>query len=465
MVLFGDGVITNGGLGDSTKIARSTPVQVRGLSNIGNLSNITAIAAGGDFSLALDADSTVWAWGFNNAGELGNGITSSSGQYTPVKVNLLTGITAIASGTGHSLAVKSDGTVWAWGKGSYGKLGIGGTGDQATPVKVVGLTGIIAVDAGQHHSLALKNDGTVWAWGFNNMGQLGDGTIENRLVPVKIDSISGIVQISASSGGTHSLALQNDGTIWAWGNNNVGQLGDGTTNNRWRPVRVNGICRQATPPPPSNVSAASVTGLSTTSARIAWTKPSNYVNGTHTTLVFVKPTNAVDTSNIPTRTVSFYTANSVAPFGTAYQHDINAKCVFKGDTNFVDISGISNTTNYKVLIYVVRDADSSYAINPVLSSGTANSGTGIESTVDEEIAITVFPNPFSTVTTLQINQALKNASISVYNAVGQQVKQMNNVSGNAITFQRDTLLAGLYFIQITQDNKTYNVNKLLISDN
>jgi alpha-tubulin suppressor-like RCC1 family protein len=464
--VWGWGTNQWGALGDSTKTSRFTPVQVRGLNNIGNLSNIRAIAAGGDFSLALDADSTVWAWGFNAGGELGNGTSNAMGQYTPVKVSLLTGIVAIEAGTGHSLAVKSDGTVWAWGSGSYGKLGYGGTNDATTPVKINGLTGIITVDVGQHHSLALKNDGTVWAWGFNNMGQLGDGTIENRLVPVKIDSISGIVQISASSGGTHSLALQNDGTIWAWGNNNVGQLGDGTTANRWRPVRINGICRQVIPPPaPTNVSAASVTGLTTTSARVSWTKPSNYVNGTHTTLVFVKPTNAIDTNNIPTRAVGFYTANSVAPFGTAYQHDINAKCVFKGDTNFVDITSINNTTNYKVLIYVVRDADSSYALNPVLSSGTANSGTGIESNVDEQIAIAVFPNPFSAVTTLQTNQVLKNASVSIHNAFGQQVKQINNVSGNAITLQRDELLAGLYFMQVTQNNSTSTVIKLLITDN
>jgi hypothetical protein len=126
-----------------------------------------------------------------------------------------------------------------------------------------------------------------------------------------------------------------------------------------------------TPPPPNNVNSLTVTGLNTSSARISWVKPISYANSTSSILVFVKPLNAVDTNNAPSRTVGFYTANPVAPFGTAYQHDLNAKCVYKGDTNFVNISGLNNSITYHILVYVVRDDDSVYATNAAIGSGTA----------------------------------------------------------------------------------------------
>lgn len=142
----------------------------------------------------------------------------------------------IAGGLSYSLALAKDGTVWAWGRNSYGQLGDGTTTTSSLPVQVKGsagtgtLSGITAIAANYMQSFALAEDGTVWAWGRNNYGQLGDGTITNSSLPVQVKNsagtgvLSGITAIIA--GGHHTLALAEDGTVWAWGRNQLGQLGD-----------------------------------------------------------------------------------------------------------------------------------------------------------------------------------------------------------------------------------------------
>ena len=154
---------------------------------------------------------------------------------TPVQVSGLNGVIAITARLHHSLALRSDGTVWAWGDNAYGQLGDGTTRNRSMPVQVSGLSGVIAVSAGGSRSLALRSDGTVWAWGYNSSGQLGDGTTTHRSMPVQVSGLSGVIAFAA--GGEHSLALSSDGSVWAWGNNSSGQLIDGTTTQRSTPAR------------------------------------------------------------------------------------------------------------------------------------------------------------------------------------------------------------------------------------
>jgi len=186
-------------------------------------------------TMALKSDGTVWAWGYNGSGQLGDGSTTD--RYTPVEVSGLSGVMDIAAGDSHSLALKSDGTVWAWGYNGSGQLGDGSTTDRYTPVEVSGLSGVMDIAAGDSHSLALKSDGTVWAWGQNEYGQLGDGTTTQRTTPIQASDLSGVVVIAAGSG--HSLAMQLDGTVWAWGINVYGERGNGTSFIQNTPLQVN----------------------------------------------------------------------------------------------------------------------------------------------------------------------------------------------------------------------------------
>lgn len=201
---------------------------------------VMSIVGGYYHSLALKPDGTVWAWGDNTYGQLGDGTTVN--KSAPVQVQSLSDVVAIAAGDYHSLAVKSDGTVWAWGKNDYGQLGDGTTTQKNIPVQVKGpdgsgcLSGVVAVAACSDYSFALKSDGTVWAWGQNIYGQLGDGTKVNRCTPVQVQNLSNVVAIAAK--GSHCLALKSDGTVWAWGGNANGELGNGTTQFSAVPIKV-----------------------------------------------------------------------------------------------------------------------------------------------------------------------------------------------------------------------------------
>ena len=154
--------------------------------------------------MALTANGAVWAWGENNYGQLGN--NSSTNSSLPVSTGL-TGITAIAAGGSHSLALANNNTIWAWGNNGNGQLGDGTTVDRYTPVPVSGLTGITAIGGGGNHSIALKTDGTIWGWGYNNYGQLGDGTTTERLNPVQVVGINDATAIGVNCFGDHNLAV------------------------------------------------------------------------------------------------------------------------------------------------------------------------------------------------------------------------------------------------------------------
>ncbi len=229
---------TYGQLGTGNNVASLSPVASLACSAIppapGRSYSSNRLRASEKFSMAVRNDGTVWAWGQNTNGQLGNGNTTN--QSSPVQAASLTNVTGIATGWYHSLAVKNDGTVWAWGYNGYGELGSGNTNSQPTPNPVPGLTGMVAVAAGAYHSVALKSDGSVWGWGYNGDGELGDGTTNERFSPVLTIGISGVIAIAA--GDHHTLALKSDGTVWTWGWNGYGQQGDGTLTSDTSPVQV-----------------------------------------------------------------------------------------------------------------------------------------------------------------------------------------------------------------------------------
>ncbi len=213
---------------------------------VAGLSGVKQIAAGAGFGLALKNDGTVWAWGDNGYGQLGVPQSAAYRRSLPQQVPGLPTARVVAAGDSFSLAVARDGSVWAWGNNEYGQLGEDDTitgSSVAKPLLVPGLSGVKALAAGAGHVLALAQNGTVWAWGNNRYGQLGISpevaNVYMRSSPQQVAGLSGVTAIAAGS--SHSLALLANGSVWAWGDDEYGQLGDTTTNSRGSPQRVAGL--------------------------------------------------------------------------------------------------------------------------------------------------------------------------------------------------------------------------------
>jgi alpha-tubulin suppressor-like RCC1 family protein len=246
-------------------------------TQVPKLAGISSVLASNSFSLALASNGSVWTWGNDTHGQLGNGTTSESTTVTPVKAHLPFSAVSLGEGKDYGLAISPRGDVWGWGYNAGGQLCLGNTTDQPTPVRIPGLKHVVAAAGGNQHSLfllangnmvacgvdtygelgngvfetqtdtpvpvdisnvarisigayfslAVKTDGSVWEWGDNNRGQLGDGTLINSSLPVPVQVPTGVTFTYVAAGGTHSLALDSMGNVWAWGDNTYGQLGDG----------------------------------------------------------------------------------------------------------------------------------------------------------------------------------------------------------------------------------------------
>ena len=242
-----------GQLGQNDKVYRSSPVQ------IGALTTWSKISVGYSSCLATKTDGTLWSWGLNNNGQLGQNIAYSVNKSSPVQVGALTTWLNISSGLYTCLATKTDGTLWAWGYNNNGQLGqnIAYTVNRSSPVQVGALTTWSNISSGRYSCLATKTDGTLWSWGRNTNGQLGDNTIANRSSPVQVGALTTWLNINV--GFYSCLATKTDGTLWSWGNNLYGQLGDNTIINKSSPVQVGALTTW------SNISVGICSSLATSS--------------------------------------------------------------------------------------------------------------------------------------------------------------------------------------------------------
>ena len=217
-----------GQIGDETTIDKASPVQIK----IGT--KYKRVSAGNKHSLAIDSEGNLWTWGRNDYGQLGDGTTTQ--KKSPIQIKSGTKFTQISEGYYHSLAIDSQENLWAWGNNYSGQLGDGTTVDKIKPLQIKTGTKFIQVSAAFYQSLLIDINGNLWTWGGNDYGQLGDGTTIDKHSPEQIKAGTKFTQVSA--GRDHSLAIDSEGNLWAWGINNYGQLGDGTTENRTLPVQI-----------------------------------------------------------------------------------------------------------------------------------------------------------------------------------------------------------------------------------
>ena len=424
-----------GQIGNGNTTDQSTPVTVPGLSGI------IAVAGGGDqleaHSMALKANGTVWCWGSNLYGGLGN--ASATGTYitAPVQALILTGAKAISAGGWHSVALKSDGTVWCWGWNTDGQLGDGSIVDKSIPTQVPSLTGITKIDAGTYHTLALKNDGTVWAWGDNVNGQIGDGTTgTDKTSPVQVSGLSNIISITA--GRFFSMAVKNDGTVWAWGQNLYGQLGNGTVIDSNVPVQVSGLTGITMAVAASGDFHAHA--LKNDGTVWSWGR-NTYGNLGDNTLV---------NSNVPVQMTSFTSPVGMAA-GTNFSLFYKADGTMWGTgRNASGQLGDGTTTQHNT-------ASQSTVMCSVMHQQTI---VGIKDNSLVSLKASIFPNPSRAgkFTLEIINGQINDYEMEIYNAIGQKVAASftNQKENDTITIDISSQPTGIYYMTIKSGNQKLN---------
>lgn len=232
--LWAWGQNTYGKLGDGTTTNRNTPVQ------IGTDTNWQFVSSNINNTAALKTDGSLWVWGGNLSGQLGDGTYTN--RYTPVRIGSANDWVSVSVGGSHTLAKRSDNSLWTWGVGLYGQLGLGTVNLKNVPTQIGTSTDWNQIEAGYNHSVAIKNDGTLWTWGYNANGQLGDNTTVNKNVPTQIGTDTNWKKIKSYE---HNLAIKTDGTLWAWGLNGGYRLGDNTLTQRLVPVSLGGVSNVA----------------------------------------------------------------------------------------------------------------------------------------------------------------------------------------------------------------------------
>ncbi|MFO0477358.1 MAG: T9SS type A sorting domain-containing protein [Bacteroidota bacterium] len=421
-----------GQIGNGNTTDQSTPFTVPGLSGI------IAVSAGGDqleaHSMALKANGTVWSWGSNLYGGLGN--ASATGTYVtaPVQALILTAAKAISVGGWHSAALKSDGTVWCWGWNTDGQLGDGTTTDKSIPTQVPSLTGITKIAAGTYHTLALKNDGTVWAWGDNVNGQIGNGTTgTDKTSPVQVSGLTNVVAIAA--GRFFSMAVKSDGTVWTWGQNLYGQLGNGNTTDSNVPVQVSGLT--------GITSAVAATGafhvhaLKNDGTVWSWGR-NTYGNLGNNTIV---------DSNVPIQMTGF-----TSPIGMSA--GTNFSLFYKADGT---MWGTGRNSSGQLGDGTATQRNTASQSTVMCSVMHQQSTVGIKDNTLDAVKASIFPNPSSNgkFTLEIINAQINDYEMEIYNAIGQKVaiSFTDQKENDTITIDISSQPTGIYYMTIMSSNQ------------
>lgn len=403
----------------------------------------------GDFyTLAIKTDNTLWAWGYNNYGQLGDG--TNTNRSTPTQIGTSGTWKSIAAGESHTIAIKTNGTLWAWGYNNYGQLGDGTTATyRNAPVQIGTATNWKSVATGISHNVAVKTDGTLWAWGKNDYNQLGDGSYLGQNAPIQIGTESNWKSVAA--GQNHTLAIKTDGTLWAWGRNNYGQLGDATYTNRNQPVQIGSATDWqlvSTRKDFSTAKKANGTLYTWGGFSAAPNMPTQLVNGS-------------DWQNVSegtTNTLGIKTNGTLWIWG------------LENSSSFVQPIQVGAATTWQTIAAGNQDdiairTDGSLWAWGINNYGQIGDGTTIGKGVPKALdcytsvlgnedfevtrALKMFPNPANDLVTISFEKEIE--GVAIYNILGQEVlsKSINAMEGS---FDVSNLSSGTYFVRVAVDH-------------
>lgn len=390
-------------LGDGTEVNRNIPKQ------IGTANNWVKVYAGYS-SYGIKADGTLWAWGSNPSGKLGTG-NPNWVIPIPTQVGTDTNWLSVSDGWNHTIALKTDGTLWAWGNNEYGQLGDNTTVNKSIPTQIGTATNWQTIATGMYHSLAIKTDGTLWFWGSRSLLY---STSNQNNIPTQIGTDTNWLKLAG--GQHHCAAIKTDGTLWSWGENSTGQLGDGTTTYRANPIQV------GTATDWLDVSAGVRYTIATKNNHSIWSWGYNYTGQ----LGHGTSGNSTDVY-IPTQVGTSLDSNKISA-GFYHALVINSDGFIRGTgSNVVGQIGDGTFVHKNTFTYI-----SCYA--SVLSNK--------DFAVNE---LKVYPNPVRDLLNFSFDKEI--TTVSIYNLLGQEVAT-KNINANEDSINVSHLTSGTYLIKV-----------------
>lgn len=391
-------------LGDNTEVHKNIPTQ------IGTANNWVKVYAGHRTSFGIKADGTLWGWGYNSGSKLGFG-PATYVVPTPTQIGTNTNWVSVSDGWSHTIALKADGTLWAWGLNENGQLGDNTTVNKITPTQIGTATNWQTIATGPNHSLAIKSDGTLWFWGSRSTLY---GTTSQNNIPTQIGTDTNWLKLATNQ--WHIAAIKTDGTLWTWGENSSGQLGDGTTTSRTTPIQV------GTATDWRDVSVGNRYTVATKNNLSFWSWGSNdsgqLGNGT-----------SGNTSNvlIPTRVGTSSDSNEIS----AGDYHVMVK---NGD-GFIRVTGnnlrgqLGDGTNVH---------KNTFAYISCYPSTLSNEDFAINE-------LKVYPNPVRDILNFSFDKEI--TAVSIYNLLGQEVVT-KNINTNEDSIDVSHLASGTYLIKV-----------------
>ena len=400
-----------GQLGDGTTVDKNVPTQ------IGNSNDWDRISTGTSHTIAIKNNGTIWGWGSN--GNYRIGVNIPYYIETPTQIGTATSWDNVSAGDKHTLAVKTDGTLWAWGRNYDSQLGNGtSTGEVQTPTQIGTATNWSAVAAGLDNSFATRDNNTLWGWGA--AGGVGDGTNTVRNTPVQIGTATNWAQPFAN---VSAMAIKTDGTLWAWGNNGYGQLGIGSNTDKFSPIQV---------------------GTATN-----WR---NVSMGFGHTL-------AVNTSN----TLYGWGWNNNGQLGNGTTTNTNSPIVISQNIlkiaagTYQNIATLTNTLTYtwgSNQYGQIGNATTSTTGQPVAPT-SINCPASLANESFETETISLFPNPSNGI--FAINTSENNFKIVAFDVLGKEV-EVKLLDNNRFLIDNK----GIFFLKIISDNGKIINHKIII---